>query len=187
MPSHILQEIAKPSHKIPQGLHSQRSPIQSKLGFWLLQGSWGFQGLNQVPYAHIHCQAFICQVSRLTTSNCTVKNPKCSTVNCRGKMVIWQSKVKIFGQHIILKPQSLFYQFLIMIPQAWLKKSQDAKVSIFGQLKSQLQIDQGITSSWFIRKIPSNAHFEGDDISYNSSSHSKSKKCSHKKLSISTL
>ena len=53
--------------------------------------------------------------------------------------------------------------------------------------KSQLQIDQGITYSWFIRKIPSNAHFEGEDIFYNSSSHSKSKKCSHKKLSISTL
>ena len=74
-----------------------------------------------------------------------------------------------------------------MIPQAWLKKSQDAKVSIFGQLKSQLQIDQGITSSWFIIKIPSKAHFEDEDISYNSSSHFKSKKCSHKKLSISTL
>ena len=47
-----------------------------------------------------------------------------------------------------------------------------SKVSIFGQLKSQLQIDQGITSPWLIRKMPSNAHFEGDDISYNSYSHS---------------
>ena len=74
-----------------------------------------------------------------------------------------------------------------MILKAWLKKSQDAKVSIFGQPKSQLQIDQGITSSWFIRKIPSKAHFEQNHISYNSSSHLKSMKCSHKKLSISTL
>ena len=129
----------------------------------------------------------MCQVSRLTASSCTFKSPNCFTINYRGKMVIWQSKVKNFGQHLILKPQSSFDQFLIMTPQSWLKKSQDANISIFGQLKSQLQIDQGITFSWFIRKIPSNAHFEGDDISYNSSSHSKSKKCSHKKLSISTL
>ena len=33
------------------------------------------------------------------------------------------------------------------------------KVSIFGQLKSQLQIDQGITSSWFIRKNPIQCSF----------------------------
>ena len=33
-PSHILQEIAKPSHKIPpKGCAVQLSPIQSKLGF----------------------------------------------------------------------------------------------------------------------------------------------------------
>ena len=63
------------------------------------------------------------------------KNPNGFTVNCRGKMVIWQSKVKIFVQHLILKPQTSFDQFLIMILKAWLKKSQDAKVSIFGQLK----------------------------------------------------
>ena len=111
---------------------------QSKLGFWFLQRKWGFQGSNQVPYAYIHCQASICQVSRLKSSNCTVKNPKCFTVNCRGKMVIWQSKVKIFGQHLILKPQSSFGQILTMISQEWLKIHQDAKVSIFGQLKSQL-------------------------------------------------
>ena len=57
-----------------------------------------------------------------------------------------------------------------------------AKVTIFGQQKSQLYLDQGITFSWFIRKIPSNAHFEEKDISYNSSSYFKSKKCSHKKV-----
>ena len=78
-------------------------------------------------------------------------------------------KSQIFGQHIILKPQSSFDQVLIMIPQAWLKKSQDTKVSILGQLKSQLQIDQSTTSTWFIRKIPSKAHFEEDEISYNPS------------------
>ena len=50
-------------------------------------------------------------------------------------MVIWQSKVQIFGQHLILKPQTSFDQLLIMIFKAWLKKSQDAKVSILGQLK----------------------------------------------------
>ena len=47
-------------------------------------------------------------------------------------MVIWQSKVKKFGQHLILKPQSSFDQVLIMIPQEWLKNHQDAKVTIFG-------------------------------------------------------
>ena len=50
-------------------------------------------------------------------------------------MVIWQSKVKNFGQHLILSTQSSFDQVLIMIPQEWLKNHQDAKVSIFGQLK----------------------------------------------------
>ena len=44
-------------------------------------------------------------------------------------------KSNFFGQHLILKPQTSFDKFLIMISQAWLKKSQDAKVSIFGQLK----------------------------------------------------
>ena len=42
---------------------------------------------------------------------------------------------RFFGQHLILKPQTSFYQCLIMIFKVWLKKSQDAKVSIFGQLK----------------------------------------------------
>ena len=44
-------------------------------------------------------------------------------------------KSKCLGQHITLKPQTSFDQFLIMILKAWLKKSQDAKVSTFGQLK----------------------------------------------------
>ena len=118
-----------------KGCTVQWPPNSQKLGFWFWQRNWSFQGSKQVPHAYKHCQASICQVSRLTASNYTVKNPNCSTVNCRGKMVIWQSKVKIFGQHLILKPQSSFDQFLIMIPQAWLKKSQDAKVSIFGQLE----------------------------------------------------
>ena len=47
-------------------------------------------------------------------------------------------KSKFFGQHLILKPQLSFDQVLIMISQEWLKNHQDAKVSIFGQLKSQL-------------------------------------------------
>ena len=117
------------------GCTVQGPPNSQKPGFWFWQRKWSFQGSKQVPHAYKHCQAFICQVSRLTTSNCTVKNPNCFTVNCRGKMVIWQSKIQIFGQHIILKPQTSFDQFLIMILKAWLKKSQDAKVSIFRQLK----------------------------------------------------
>ena len=153
---------------------------QLKLGFWFLQGIWGIQWFNQVSQALTYSQASTCQVSRLTM-------PISSTVNCRGKMVILQSKVRIFGQHLILSPQSSFDQVLIMIPQEWLKNHQDAKVTIFGQQKSQLYLDQGITFSWFIRKIPSNAHFEEDDISYNPSSHSKFNKFSHKKLPIFTL
>ena len=135
----VLTSITSNGSKSTQGLHNQTILLrQAKLGFCFLQGSWSFQGLNQVPYAHIHCQVPTCQVSRLTRSSCTVKNPNCSTVNCRGKMVIWQSKVKNFGQHLILKPQTSFDQFLIMTLKVWFKKSQDAKVSIFGQLKSQL-------------------------------------------------
>ena len=120
---------------LPKGCTVQRPPNSQKLGFWFWQRNWSFQGSNQVPHAYKHGQASSYQVSRLTAQNCTVKNPNCTTVNCRGKMVIWQSKVQIFGQHLILKPQTSFDQFLIMILKAWLKKSQDAKVSIFGQLK----------------------------------------------------
>ena len=131
-PPIFFKVLANIISSLLKGYTVNHSPKPVKLGFWFLQGSWGFQGLNQVPYAHIHCQAPTCQVSSLTRSSCTVKNPNCSTVNCRGKMVIWQSKVKNFGQHLILKPQTSFDQFLIMILKEWLKKSQDAKVSIFG-------------------------------------------------------
>ena len=64
---------------------------QSKLGFWFLQRIWGFQWLNQVSCAHIHCQASTCQVSSLTASGCTVKSPIWFTINCRGK---WSFAVK---------------------------------------------------------------------------------------------
>ena len=114
-----------------KGYTVNHPPKPVKLGFWLLQRNWGFQGLNQVTYAHIHCQAPTCQVSRLTRSSCTVKNPIYSTINCRGKMVIWQSKVKIFGQHLILKPQSSFGQVLTMISQEWLKNHQGVKSFYF--------------------------------------------------------
>ena len=120
---------------LPKVCTVQGPPKQSKLGFWFWSRKWSFQGSNQVSHAYKYGQASSYQVSRLTAQNCTVKNPNCPTVNCRGKMVIWQSKVQIFGQHLILKPQTSFDQFLIMILKAWLKKSQDAKVSIFGQLK----------------------------------------------------
>ena len=105
----------------------------------------------------------------------------------QGKMVILQSKVRIFGQHLILSSQSSFDQVLIMIPQEQLKNHQDAKVTIFGQQKSQMYFDKGITFSWFVIKIPSKAHFEEDAIYYNPSSHSKIRKCTHKKLPIFTL
>ena len=54
-----------------------------------------------------------------------------------------------------------------------------------GTFKSQLCLKHFIFANE--PQIPSKAHFEEKDISYNSSSHSKSKKCSHKKLSISTF
>ena len=117
--------------KFPKGCTVQGPPNSQKLGFWFWQRKWSFQGSNQVPHAYKHGQASSYQVSRLTAQNCTVKNPNCSTVNCRGKMVIWQSKVKIFGQHLILKPQSSFVQILIMIPQGKLKNHQDAKSYYF--------------------------------------------------------
>ena len=58
-------------------------------------------------------------------------------------MVILQSKVKIFGQHLIFKPQSSFDQVLIMIHQGLLKIHQDSKVAKLGFCrKSQLNFDQ---------------------------------------------
>ena len=79
----------------------------------------------------MHPQAPTCQVSRLTGPICTVKSSIWSTVNGKGKMVILQSKVIIFGQHLILSLQSSFDQVLIMIPQEWLKNHQDAKSYYF--------------------------------------------------------
>ena len=63
--------------KSTQGVaQSNHPPKPVKLGFWFLQGIWGFQGLNQVPHAYKHCQASLCQVSRLTATSCTVKDRK---------------------------------------------------------------------------------------------------------------
>ena len=134
-PPIFSKKLPSQAAKFPKGYTVQRPPIQSKLGFVFLSRKWSFQRSNQVSYAYKVGQVSSCQVSRLTAQNCAVKNPNCTTVNCSGKMVIWQSKVQIFGQHIILKPQTSFDQFLIMILKAWLKNHQDAKVSIFGQLK----------------------------------------------------
>ena len=61
-----------------------------------------------------HCERWIIQL--------TTKSPNWFTINCRGKMVIWQSKVKNFGQHLIFKPQTSFDQFLIMISQSMAQK-----------------------------------------------------------------
>ena len=182
-----FKKLPSQASKSPKGCTVQGYPRQSKLGFWFWSRKWSFQRSNQVSHAYKYGQASSYQVSRLSAQNCTVKTLNCTTVNCRGKMVIWQSKVQIFGQHIILKPQTSFDQCLIMILKIWLRNHQDAKVSLFGQLKKSTEIDQGITFTWIIRKIPSKAHFEEKDISYNSSSYFKSKKWSHKKLSISTL
>ena len=63
----------------------------------VLSRNLGFQGSNQVSWAYIHCQASTCQVSRLTMPYCTVKSPIWSTVNYKGKMVIWQSKVNFWS------------------------------------------------------------------------------------------
>ena len=40
-------------------------------------------------------------------------------------------KSQIFGQLLILKPQTSFDQFLIMIPQAWLKNHRGVKSFYF--------------------------------------------------------
>ena len=128
----ICQESSSNGSRLLKGVvQSNHLLSQLKLGFWFFQGIWGFQWFNQVPCAHIHCQAPTCQVSRFTMPVCTFKKPICSTVNCKGKMVILQSKVKKFGQHLILSSQSSFDQVLIMIPQAWLKNPQDAKSYYF--------------------------------------------------------
>ena len=137
-PPIFFKKLPSQVTKFPKGCTVQGPPKQSKLGFWVWSRKGSVQRLNQVSYAYKHGQASSYQVSRHSAQNCTVKTLNCTTVNCRGKMVIWQSKVQIFGQHIILKPQTSFDQCLIMILKVWLKNHQDAKVSIFGQLKSQL-------------------------------------------------
>ena len=134
-PPIFFRKLSSHAAGFPKGCPVKEPPIQSKLGFEFWSRKWSFPRPNQVPHAYKYGQASSYQVSRLSAQNCTVKNPNCTTVNCRGKMVIWQSKVQIFGQHLILKPQTSFDQCLIMTLKAWLKKSQDAKVSIFGQLK----------------------------------------------------
>ena len=126
-PPIFFKKLPSQASKFPKGCTVQGPPKQSKLGFWFWSRKWSFQGSNQVPYAYKHGQASSYQVSRLTAQNCTVKNPNCTTVNCRGKMVIWQSKVQIFGQHIILKPQTSFDQCLIMILKIWLRNHQRCK------------------------------------------------------------
>ena len=134
-PPIFFKKLPSQVTKFPKGCTVQGPPKQSKLGFVFWSRKWSFQRLNQVSYAYKHGQASSYQVSRHSARDCTVKTLNCTTVNCRGKMVIWQSKVQIFGQHLILKPQTSFDQCLIMILKARLKNHQDAKVSLFGQLK----------------------------------------------------
>ena len=126
-PPIFFKKLPSQAAKFPKGCTVQRTPIQSKLGFVFWSRKWSFQRSNQVSHAYKYGQASSYQVSRLSAQNCTVKNPNCTTVNCRGKMVIWQSKVQIFGQHIILKPQTSFDQCLIMILKIWLRNHQRCK------------------------------------------------------------
>ena len=132
-----LQDLSKMSKnmfiasKFPKGCTVQGSPKQWRLGFLFWSRRWSFQRPNQVSYAYKHGQASSYQVSRHSAQNCTVKTLNCTTVNCRGKMVIWQSEVKIFGQHLMLKPQTSSDQFLIMILKAWLKKVSRCKSFYF--------------------------------------------------------
>ena len=130
-PPIFFKKLPSQASKFPKGCTVQGPPKQSKLGFWFWSRKWSFQGSNQVSHAYKYGQVSSYQVSRHSAQNCTVKNPNCTTINCRGKIVIWQSTVKIFGQHLILKPQSSFYQVLIMISQEWLKNHQGVKSFYF--------------------------------------------------------
>ena len=109
-PPIFFKKLPSQTTKFPKGCTVQRSPIQSKLGFMFWPRKGNFQRSNQVSNAYRYGQVSSYHVSRLSAQNCTVKNPNCTTVNCRGKMVIWHSKVQIFGQHLILKPQTSFDQ-----------------------------------------------------------------------------
>ena len=53
----ICQDQSPNGSKSFKGCTVNHPPKTCKLGFWFLQGSWVFQGLNQVPYAYIYCQA----------------------------------------------------------------------------------------------------------------------------------
>ena len=142
MPSHILQSFDKHHLNL---LKSTQGVTQSTT--LLSQSNYGFGSCKEVEVfkgsikshrpihivKHLHAkfqgsQGQVAQSKALIASQSTVG----------AKWSFGSQKSKKFGQHLILKPQSSFGQVLTMIPQEWLKNHQDAKVSIFGQLKSQL-------------------------------------------------
>ena len=78
----------------------------------------------------------------------------------KSTMTYKQSKVQIFGQHLILKTQTSFDQFLIMILKAWLKKSQDRSEEHTSELQSRqylvcrLLLDSSAGQDFFVAIKP---------------------------------
>ena len=50
----VLPSITSNCSSLLKGYTVKHPPKPVKLGFWFLQGGWGFQGLNQVPYTHYY-------------------------------------------------------------------------------------------------------------------------------------
>ena len=87
-----------------------------------------------------------CQVSSLAEEVCSVncsKAWKSTMLGQKSNVAHIQSNFKIFGQHLILKPQTSFDQGLIMIYQGFLTIHQEPKVAKLRFCrKSQLNFDQ---------------------------------------------
>ena len=158
-PPIFFKKLPRQVTKFPKGCAVQLSPIQSKLGFGFWARKWSFQRSNQVSYAYKDGQISSCQASRHSAQNCTVKTLIALQSTVGAKWSFDSQKFKFLvnisfwsHKHHLINAWSWFSKFGSEIIK-------DAKVALFGQLKKSTEIDQGITFTWIIRKIPSKAHF----------------------------
>ena len=66
---------------------------------------------------------------------CTVKSFICSTVNCRGKLVILQSKLRIFGKHLIFEFTIIIWSSIDHDPTRIAQKSSRCKSYYFWKVE----------------------------------------------------
>ena len=87
--------------------------------------------IHIVKHLHVKFQGLQGQVAQS-------KVPFAQQSTVGAKWSFGSQKSNIFGQHLILKPQSSFGQVLTMIPQEWLKNHQGVKSFYFWTTESQL-------------------------------------------------